>query len=482
MSTDQGVSLLNAFDDEVAMTSARRRALVTIGLGEFVDGYALIVISGALLQLQPHFHLNPGQVGWLSASAFFGSAVGALFFGDLADRIGRRRVFVLNLIAFVGLSLLSAAITQVWMLYAIRVLIGVAIGADIVASIAFLAELSPKGSRGGWTGAMPQITWSLGAMCAILLDAALFAWVGSGAWRLMFAAGALPALVVFWLRRSLPDSPRWLLAHGRVAEAIAAFEQIGLKVVDRPRFERAARQLAAPPQTREPLTVRAWLRPYARIFEKPWRRAGLFAILMIGLMPLNGIGQSVLGPYVLKQFGHLSATGALLGGAVIWVGAIIGSCLAWKWVDRLGRITSLVASLVGFVVVYVLMVTVAFGTVGLVPLFSLLGVATWFGASAAWPLPSELLPTTIRGRAQGLGSGLQRVSIGVNVLLVPPLLNLLGFRGVVLLATGVSVLLMPFALSGRRHEPAGKSIEVASGSHLPAGAREDVAARALAPN
>jgi putative MFS transporter len=189
MSTDQGVSLLNAFDDEVAMTSVRRRALVTIGLGEFVDGYALIVISGALLQLQPHFHLNAGEVGWLSASAFFGSAVGALFFGDLADRIGRRRVFVLNLIAFVGLALLSAAITQVWMLYAIRVLIGVAIGADIVASIAFLAELSPKGSRGGWTGAMPQITWSLGAMCAILLDAALVAWVGSGAWRRAAGAG-----------------------------------------------------------------------------------------------------------------------------------------------------------------------------------------------------------------------------------------------------------------------------------------------------
>ncbi len=482
MSTDQGVSLLNAFDDEVAMTSVRRRALVTVGLGEFVDGYALIVISGALLQLQPHFHLNAGEVGWLSASAFFGSAVGALFFGDLADRIGRRRVFVLNLIAFVGLSLLSAAITQVWMLYAIRVLIGVAIGADIVASIAFLAELSPKGSRGGWTGAMPQITWSLGAMCAILLDAALFAWVGSGAWRLMFAAGALPAIFVFWMRRSLPDSPRWLLAHGRVDDAINAFEQLGLTVIDRSRFAQAAARLAAPSRAPVKSTVGEWLAPYARIFAKPWRSAGLFAILMIGLIPLNGIGQSVLGPYVLKQFGHLSATGALLGGAVIWVGAILGSCLAWKIVDRLGRITSLVAALVGFVVVYVLMVTVAFGTAGLVPLFCLLGVVTWFGASATWPLPSELLPTAVRGRAQGLGSGLQRVSIGVNVLLVPPLLNLLGFRGVVLLATGVSVVLIPFALWGRRHEPAGKSIDLASGDHQLTAPREAVAERALAPN
>src|SRR3984885_4646510 len=104
-------SCLDAFDDEVRMTRARRRALVAIGFGEFVDAYALIVISGAL-GLQAYFRLSKGQVGWLNAAAFFGSAVGALFFGDLADRVGRRRVFVLNLVAFVGLALLSAVVTE----------------------------------------------------------------------------------------------------------------------------------------------------------------------------------------------------------------------------------------------------------------------------------------------------------------------------------------------------------------------------------
>ena len=462
------------------MTPTRRRALVTIGLGEFVDGYDLIVISGALLQLQPHFHLSKGEVGWLSAAAFFGSAVGAVFFGNLTDRIGRRRVFVLNLIAFVGLALLSAAITQLWMLFVIRVLIGVAIGADIVASIAFLAELSPKGSRGSWAGALPQLTWSLGAMCAILLDAALFAWVGPQAWRLMFAAGALPAAVVFVLRRSLPDSPRWLLASGRIEEAVAVFERFGVKVVDRSRLVRElSHQIGAQarPKHRD---LRGWLAPYRAILGGGASLAGLFAVLMIGLMPLNGIGQSVLGPYVLKQFGHLSDTGALLGGSVIWVGAILGSALAWTVIDRIGRIQSIAAALVGFVVIYVLMVTVAFGTVALVPLFSLLGVVTWFGASACWPLPSELLPTAVRGRAQGLGSGLQRVSIGINVLLVPQLLADLGFRATVLLAAGISVALIPFALLGRRYEPAGKSIESASGE-VPLGTSIGIAVEGSSP-
>jgi putative MFS transporter len=454
------LAYLDAFDNEVRMTRPRRRALIAIGLGEFVDAYDLIVISGALLALQSRFHIDKGEVGWLSAAAFFGSALGALFFGDLADRIGRRRVFVLNLIAFVGLALASAAVTDVWMLFVARILIGVAIGADIAASISFLAELSPRGSRGGWTGAMPQITWSLGAISAVLVDAALYALVGSGSWRLMFAAGAVPAAVVLALRRSLPDSPRWLLAQGRVDEAVAVFEQFGMRVRDRSRLRPTTAAQARSGR------VRGWVLPYARLFAGARGTAMLFAVLMIGLVPLNGIGQSVLGPYVLKQFGHLTAVGSLLGGAVIWIGALAGSYLAWRTIDQIGRITSIVAALVGFIAVYVLMVTVAFGTAWLVPLFCLLGVVTWWGASACWPLPSELAPTGVRARAQGLGTGLQRVSIGVNVLLVPHLLAWFGFRATVLVAAAVSVAFIPLALWGSRFEPSGQSLELASGDEL----------------
>ncbi len=456
-------SWLGAFDDEVKMTRPRRRALVAIGLGEFVDAYDLIVISGALLVLKPHFGLSTGEVGWLSAAAFFGSAVGALFFGDLADRIGRRRVFVLNLVAFVGLALVSAVVTEVWMLFVVRVLIGVAIGADIAASISFLAELSPRESRGGWTGAMPQITWSLGAMCSVLVAAGLYVLVGAESWRLMFAAGALPALAVLFLRRSLPDSPRWLLAQGRVDEAVAAFGQFGVRVLDHSRLATTPTRPVVAAGVRE--RVRSWLEPYARLFAGARRAAIVFAILMIGLIPLNGIGQSVLGPYVLNQFGHLSRVGSLLGTSVIWIGALAGSYLAWRTIDRIGRITSIVAVLIGFVVVYVLM-ALAFRTAWLIPLYCLLGLVTWWGASACWPLPSELAPTKVRGRAQGLGSGLQRFSIGVNLLVVPHMLAWVGFPATALLAAAISIVLVPLALWGRRFEPSRKSLELASGDQV----------------
>lgn len=461
---DAAGSWLGAFDDEVQMTRPRRRALVAVGLGEFVDAYDLIVISGVLLVLKPHFHLSTGEVGWLGAAAFFGSAVGALFFGDLADRIGRRRVFVLNLVAFVGLALLSAVVTGVWMLFVVRVLIGMAIGADIAASISFLAELSPKGSRGGWTGAMPQITWSLGAICSVLVAAGLYVLVGEESWRLMFALGALPAVAVLMLRRSLPDSPRWLLSQGRVEDAVRVFEQFGVRVLDRSHLVNATVQPAPVAGIRARVTD--WLRPYARLFAGARRTAVVFSILMIGLIPLNGIAQSVLGPYVLTEFGHHSTVGGLLGGSVIWIGAMVGSCLAWVAIDRIGRIWSTVAALIGFVVVYVVWATVGYGTTWLIPLYCLLGVVTWWGAAACWPLPSELAPTAVRGHAQGLGSGLQRVSIGINVLFIPHMLVWVGFRTTLLVAAGISVLLIPLALWGRQFEPARKSLEIASGDEL----------------
>jgi MFS transporter, putative metabolite transport protein len=469
---------LGAFDDEVRMTRPRRRALVAIGLGEFVDAYDLIVISGALLLLKPHFRLTTAEVSWLVAAAFFGSAVGALFFGDLVDRIGRRRVFMVNLVAFVGLALVSAVVTEVWMLFVVRVLIGVAIGADIAASISFLAELSPKGSRGGWTGAMPQITWSVGAMCSVLVAAGLYALVGSESWRLMFAAGAVPAIVVLLLRRSLPDSPRWLLGQGRVEEAVEVFEQFGLRVRDRSRLVATA----APPVhvTGIRAGLRGRLESYATLFAGARRMVVVWAILMIGLIPLNGIGQSVLGPYVLHEFGHHSMVGSLLGTSVIWIGALVGSCLAWRTIDRIGRISSIVAVLIGFVVVYALM-AVAFQTIWFVPLYCLLGVVTWWGASACWPLPSELAPTEVRGRAQGLGSGLQRFSIGVNLLFVPHMLAWVGFAATALVAAGLSVAFIPLALWGRAFEPAGKSLELASGDQLLPRPTVGVADRDLAP-
>lgn len=437
---------LAGFDE--TMTPTRRRALITIALGEFVDGYDLIVIGGVLLAVSAQWNLSTGQTGLLSAITFLGSAVGAVVFGDLADRIGRRRIFVLNLVAFVGLTLLSALVPGYATLLIVRALIGVAIGADIAASMSFLAELSPRASRGGWMGAFPQIAWTVGAIVSVFVDAALLEWGGANGWRWMLAIGALPAVVVLYLRRALPDSPRWLLAHGREQEAHEAFTELGIP-------ERLTSvELPPPPQQS--------LREFAHVFRAPWTAPAIFAVVVTGLSAYVGGASSVLGPYVFQQVGDLTPVQSELAGAVIWIGGITGACAAFFVLDRITRVTSLVIALVGTFAVYALMITVAWGTSWLIPLYFFQGLFTWFGASVNWILAGELLPTRVRARAVGLTHGFSRANIGVTALIVPPLLAAIGFRPLVLAFGLLGLALAAYSWTARRFDATGRSVDDAS--------------------
>ncbi|HEY1931355.1 MAG TPA: MFS transporter [Acetobacteraceae bacterium] len=219
---------LQQFDTVVHMTPIRRRAMILIALGEFLDGYDLISIAGALL-LHGQFHMTPSQTGLLGPSAFFGAAVGLLIAGAVADRIGRRIVFVHNFWLFVVLSLLAAFVANYTQLLIVRALLGVAIGADIATSMTLLGEISPRHSRGGWTGAVPQIAWTIGALSSLGVAIILINLAGPVAWRWLFGLGAVPALVILIGRRTLPESPRWLLSRGRTAEAAAAMRLFGIE-------------------------------------------------------------------------------------------------------------------------------------------------------------------------------------------------------------------------------------------------------------
>jgi MFS transporter, putative metabolite transport protein len=438
-------AVLEHFDE--VMTPTRRRALITIALGEFVDGYDLIVIGGALLALKPQWNLTTGQTGLLGAITFFGSAAGAVVFGDLADRVGRRRIFVINLIAFVGLTLLSAVVSDYSLLLVIRALIGVAIGADIAASMSFLTELSPRASRGAWTGAFPQLAWTIGAMTSVLIDTALLAWGGPDGWRWMLALGAIPAVVVLLLRRSLPDSPRWLLSQGRDREALAAFRDLGIPG-----------ELHAG----ERLPYRQSLRAFGEVFRSPWTAAAIFAVLVTGLSAYVGGASSVLGPYVFEQIGHLSIVSSELAGAVIWAGGIAGSVTAFFVLDRIGRVQCVAIGLTGIFAVYLLMITAAWGTHWLVPLYFVQGFFTWVGASATWILAAELLPTRLRGRSLGLAHGFSRANLGVTAWITPPLLATLGFRPLVMIFGAVGLVLSAYSLTARRADATGRSVDEAS--------------------
>ena len=446
------VESLRQFDDVIKMTPLRKWAIGVIALGEFVDGYDLMVIAGALILLKPQMQLSASQVGLLGASAFLGAAIGLLIFGSLTDRIGRRTVFTFNLVFFVFFSLLSAAISNVTELFIIRIFIGVAIGADIATSMAFLTEISPRLKRGSLSGALPQMAWTFGALCSLLVALLLCNTVGSQAWRWMFGLSAVPALVVLVGRRLLPESPRWLIKQGRDEEAMAALELLGVSRVMQEKREKRENVLRDPNEG-----------GYADLFRKPYTRQAILAFVIVGFTPFMGATASVVGPYVFQYVGAFGLSGSLQAGTITWIGGLIGALVAYLTIDRIGRMRSVVTSCWGS---FLVSVALALGVVRypalFLVLFVLLAALTWFGASSFWVLPSELLPTHLRGRAQGLGNGLARLMVAVATFIIPVGIANLGFSATIILLGSVGLVIGLYALTGFKFEPKARSLEEVS--------------------
>jgi putative MFS transporter len=308
---------LGRLDELEKMNSIHRRALVLVALGEFIDGYDLLVVGGALLFLTPQFHLAPAQIGLLGAAAFLGAALGLLVFGDMTDKVGRRVIFIYNLVSFVGLAIVSAFVNNVTQLFIVRFLIGVAVGADIPTSTAFLAELSPRRSRGGLLGALPNIAWSCGAAVAAFVWVPL-SHIGPDAWRWAFGLAGIPALFVWLARQTLPESPRWLIKQGQVEVAKQVLARLGLENVDLSAYK--------PERAR-----------FSELFAPAIRSRTLWVSVVFGLNCIAGPIATVATPFILRYVGLVSVYNALLFSGIVWILNLAGAVSSWFLIDRIGR-------------------------------------------------------------------------------------------------------------------------------------------------
>jgi MFS family permease len=206
--------------------------IVALGITWILDGLEVTLagsVSGAL-KASPALHLDDAEIG-LSASLYLAGAVtGAMFFGWLADRYGRRRLFNITLGVYLLATAATAFSTDFWTFALFRILTGAGIGGEYAAINSAIQELIPARHRGRTDLVVNGSFWigaALGAAGSVfLLEPGRFA--PDLGWRLAFGIGAALGLAILWLRRFLPESPRWLMTHGRVAEAervMAAIEQ-----------------------------------------------------------------------------------------------------------------------------------------------------------------------------------------------------------------------------------------------------------------
>jgi MFS family permease len=220
--------------DRLRWSRFHTRVVMALGVAWILDGLEITIAGNAssLLSSPKSLHLSSGGVGFAVGTVYLlGEVAGALFFGRLSDRWGRRNLFVITL----GVYLLGGAMTAltfgrgpgwVYYLYACRFVAGMGIGGEYAAINSAIDELIPSRYRGRVDIAVNGTYWAGAFLATVVTLAAINNMSPSYAWRVAFLAGPALGFLVIFVRRNLPESPRWLLVHGRVEEADATVDAI----------------------------------------------------------------------------------------------------------------------------------------------------------------------------------------------------------------------------------------------------------------
>jgi MFS transporter, PHS family, inorganic phosphate transporter len=201
---------------EAAMRTLRRRALLVSGMGFFTDAYDLFVIGIVSVLLKTEWHLGAGQLALLNAVMLGAAFLGALVFGRLADHIGRTRVYWMSAALMVIAAAGSALAPSLAVLVAFRFLLGFGVGGDYPVSAVLMSEYAGQRDR----GRMVALVFSAQAVGLVVGPLLALALLGGGAgpavtWRVLLGVGAVPAAAAVWLRRKMPEPPRYQARAGR---------------------------------------------------------------------------------------------------------------------------------------------------------------------------------------------------------------------------------------------------------------------------
>jgi MFS family permease len=386
--------------DSIAWNRFHTVALLALGVGWALDSFEVTLISNLLGVLRGEWRLDGTAMSWLLGVWFIGLMVGAWGFGMLADRFGRKRVFLSSLVIYGSFTALTAlAPTYGWLLV-LRLLTAVGVGAEYSAINAAISELIPAAGRGR-AAALVMSFWPLGAIAAAVLSLAVLKLLPAQlAWRAAFAFGAVIALTTLLLRRHLPESPRWLEKQGRSLDAHAIVERIVAGQVDFP----PQPQLARLPADDAGNAARA---------DRPWQGLATLARRYPGRLALGCVldFSEAAGYYGLFAFLPLVVLPALKwpASALPWfylignLGALAGGIAVGSLLERLGRKRTVTVCYALTALAMLALAQVSLWGSGWVlagfTLANLLATASWIGA---YPTFTELFPTRLR--ATGVGA------------------------------------------------------------------------------
>jgi MFS family permease len=458
--------------DAAPMTRRHMRFWLLAGLGIMLDGFDFFIIGVANPLIAQDFGTSDAVKGLVSAAAIVGAIFGAALLGPIADKVGRRRIFRVDLWLFVLFSLACVAAWDVWALIAFRFMLGIAIGLDYPIAASYLAEVLPAKDRGRWlvsAFSLQAVGILLGALVGVVVLNLL---PDVDSWRLMLGFGAIPALVIIWLRRGVPESPRWLAQNGREKEAA----EVAQRLVGRPVVvTEVDRRRSEPP----PEGLRAFIQP--QLFRRDMLRRTIFTAVPWFLMDIATYGVGIFTPTILAALALAGSDATFLandissteGTAILDVFLIVGFVGAILLVERVGRVR---LQLLGFAMMAVALGILAYaeGLDGggeahialVVAGFALFNTFMNLGPNATtYALPAEVFPSEVRAAGHGFAAGCAKLGAALGVFLFPILLDDIGSSGLLLIVAGCCaiafVVTAVFAI-----EPKGRSLNEISGGEI----------------
>ena len=401
--------------DRLPLSSFHRRILMLIGIGMFFDGFDVYVAATVLgATLKTGFSTLAENAQFVSVT-FMGMMLGSFVTGFLGDRYGRRFTYQANLVIFGLTSVTAAFAPSMPVLILLRGVMGLGLGAELVVGYAAMTEFVPPQARGKWVGALSVFVVT--SLPSSALASALI--IPRSSWRAMFVLAGLGGLIVWYLRKALPESPRWLESMGRSEEA----EAIMSAIEDEVARERGA---LAPPVFSKPAptqrTVAALLKPV------------LFPRLVVGMVTLIVANTLIYGfvtwlPTSFVTQGR-SIASSFLYSFLMSAGAPVGSAIGTLTADSWGRkpviigasaMTILVGGIYPFVGNPLFLLMVGFSLV----------VSIYVQVTLLFAIyVPELFPTDVRMRAAGICNTAGRAATMITPFFVVDLLRSYGIGGV----------------------------------------------------
>jgi putative MFS transporter len=449
-SDDRRAASLLARIERTQVSPWHIRALLIMGSATFFDAFDVLAIAYVLPTLIGAWELAPRTVGLLISSSFIGQIVGALFFGWLAERIGRLRCAKITIALYSLMSILCALSWNTSSLLLFRTIQGIGLGGEVPVAAAYINEITRAKGRGRLF-LIYQLIFPIGLVGASLLGFWLVPLFG---WRTMFLVGGLPAILVLalFVGNILPESPRWLVSKGRLDEA----EQI---VGQMESASRSGGGIISPtseslPIAPAPRNETSWLELFRGIYRL--RTIVVWFIWITTYFVTYGVNTWL--PTIFRTYYNYSVADALRNGVLINLAGLAGAFLCAMLVDRLGRRPwFILAYTLGAAPLIAIWIRGAANPRAVVVLVAISFMFISGNSMLVYLYTTEIYPTRLRSLGTGAASAWLRIASAAGPAVVGFALAGYGVSGVFLLFGLIS--LTGAAISFRTVETRERALE-----------------------